>query len=58
MALYLGGSDKLKINVNDTVYCLNVFSTTPVIDNIRLLSFDNYVLQDSNGIYLTPKESD
>jgi hypothetical protein len=47
MALYLG-SDKVKINLDGTVYCLNML----VEPLIRLLSSDNYTLQGSDGLYL------
>ncbi len=57
MALYLG-ENKVKINLDGVVYCLNLFSEIPITNGIRLLSSDNYILQDSNGIYLTVKESE
>ncbi len=57
MALYLG-ENKVKINLDGVVYCLNLFSEIPITNGIRLLSSDNYILQDSNGIYLTAKESE
>lgn len=57
MALYLG-RDKVKINLNGVVYCLNLFSTTPITNGIRLVSSDDYILTDSNGIYLASKESE
>lgn len=56
MALYLG-EDKVKINLDGVAYCLNLFSTTSTINNGWLLSSDDYILQDSNGIYLIPKDS-
>lgn len=56
MALYLG-RDKVKINLNGIVYRLNLFSTTSTINNGWLLSSDDYILQDSNGIYLVPRDS-
>lgn len=57
MALYLGG-DKLKINLDGIVYCLNLISQTPILNGIKLLSSENYILKDSNGLYLTAKESE
>lgn len=57
MALYLG-SEKIKINLDNVIYYLNLYSTTPIADGVRLLSFDNYILKDNNGLYLTVKESD
>lgn len=53
MALYLGGSEKLKISLSDAIYCLNLFSETPITNGIRLLSADGYTLKDSDRLYLT-----
>ena len=57
MALYLG-SEKLKINLNGNVYSLNIFSETPIVNGVRLLTSDGYILKDFNGSYLTTKESE
>ena len=54
MALYLG-EDKVKINLGGQLYYLNLITTTSHIDRISLLSLDNYILQDSTGVYLVPK---
>ena len=56
MALYLGSSEKLKINLNNITYYMNLFSENPITNGIRLLSSDGYILKDSNGLYLTFKE--
>lgn len=58
MALYLGSSEKLVININNVIYHLNIFSTTPIVNGIKLLSSDGYILKDSNGLYLTSKEDE
>ena len=53
MPLYLG---KNLINItssNGDTYTLYI---TENFSPIRLLSYDNYTLQDSNGLYLIPKE--
>ena len=55
MALYLGG-DKVKINLNGTVYCLNLFSAMPYPRDVVLLSSDNFILRDLNGLYLIPSD--
>ena len=57
MALYLGSSEKQKIILNGATYLLNMFTQT-IDDGIRLLSSDDYILRDSNGLYLKPKESE
>lgn len=58
MALYVGGSEKLKINLNSVVYYLNLFTTVPITNRVQLLSSDDYILKDSNGLYLIPKEAE
>ena len=58
MALYLGSSEKLKINLNDVTYYLNVFSDPPITNGIRLVTSDGYILIDVNGRYLTFKEDE
>ena len=57
MALYLGG-DKVKVNLNGIAYNSNFFTTTLILNGIMLLSSDDYFLKDSNGLYLTAKESE
>lgn len=57
MALYLGG-DKFKINLDGIIYRLNLISQTPILNGIKLLTSENYILKDSNGLFLTAKESE
>lgn len=57
MALYLG-NEKIKINLNQVTYVLNLFSDTLILSGIRLLSSEGYILKDSNGLFLTAKESE
>lgn len=58
MALYLGSSEKLKINLSGVIYYLNLFtsSSNPIVNGVMLKSSDNHILKDSNGLYLTTKE--
>ena len=56
MALYLGNSEKLKINLGDAIYVMNIFSALPTIEEIILSSSDDCMLKDFNGLYLSPKE--
>ena len=56
MALYLGSDKKRKINLNGVTYCLNLFSTTPITNGIRIKSSDGYILKDSKGLFITTKE--
>lgn len=55
MALYLG-SEKLQINLVDGVWRLAIPSPSPITNGIILVSFDNYILKDSNGLFLVAKE--
>lgn len=59
MALYLG-SDKVKLTLDNIIYHLNLFtsSSQPIFNGIILKSSDEYILKDSNGIYLTAKEAE
>lgn len=56
MPLYLG-SERKKIILNGVAYRLNLFTSSEIITNgIKLLSSENYVLKDVNGVYLTVEE--
>ena len=56
MALYLG-EEKIKLRLNDLLLCLHVHpSSDPIKEIIKLLSSDNYILKDSNNVYLIQKE--
>ena len=57
MALYFG-KNRVKINLDRNVYYLNLFPIMPITTGIRLLSSEGYILRDSNGLYLTTKESE
>ena len=58
MALYLGNSEKLKINLNGKIYNLNLYSPEVILNGVVLLSSNDYILKDINGLYLTVKESE
>lgn len=54
MGLYLGGSEKLKINLGDEIYVMNIFSVLSAIEDVVLSSSDDCILKDYNGLYLSP----
>lgn len=56
MALYLGSSEKLKINSDNAIYVMNIFSALLTIEETILSSSDGCILKDFNGLYLSPKE--
>lgn len=55
MALFLGVS-QVKIISDNSTYTMNIPELSPSISGILLMSYDNYTLKDSNGVYLTVKE--
>ena len=56
MGIYLGSGEKSKVNFNGKVYRIRL-GIPEVIDlSIKLLSKDNFVLFDKNGVKLIPKE--
>lgn len=58
MAVYLGSDGQRKVILNNVVYCLNLTPETSIIYGIKLLSLDDYILRDVNGLYLTSKDGD
>lgn len=58
MAIYLGNSGALKIVTSQGICRLIIPSSSPIVNGVMLLSFDNYILKDSNGVYLTAKEEE
>lgn len=57
MAIYIGGQ-KYKLIVGGNVCSLNVPSSTPITNGVRLLSSDDFILKDINNLYITVKESE
>ena len=57
MALYLG-RDRMKIISNGVVCRVVSPITSSSPTDTGLLSFDNYILRDSNGLYLIAKEDE
>jgi hypothetical protein len=57
MALYLG-AEKIKLNLDGIVQDLNLYSTTPITNGVRLLSKEGYILKDLNGLYMTTIKED
>ena len=53
MALYLNNV-KYNINLNGKLYRLNLHTTKPSLDEY-MISSDNFILQDKDGLFLLPK---
>lgn len=56
MGLYLGDNKKLQLILDGVRYDLKIPTKTISGNYSRLLSSDNYVLKDSNDVYLRVKE--
>lgn len=55
MGLYCGG-EKVKIYLDNILYKLNLYSETPIINGVMLLSVDGYILKDLNGLFISAKK--
>lgn len=55
MGLYLG-SNRQKLQINNAVVSMHIYSSTPITNGIVLMSSNNYMLKDINGLFLTVKE--
>ena len=56
MALYIGKGQKVKIATEKGSCRVKYVYIKPNTDNIKLISQDDYLLTDLNGLYLTAKE--
>lgn len=60
MSLYIG-SQQVLVRLGGKLYELNIGTPLKAVEEtnqIRLLSSDNYVLKDKNGVYLIPLPED
>lgn len=57
MALYLG-TNKVKINLDGMIRKIAEDADDILLNGIKLLSFDGYVLKDNNGLYITAKDGE
>lgn len=58
MALYLGSSGKRKVILGGITYESKFFTNTDITNGIKLLSSENLILTDANGLYLTVEDGD
>ena len=56
MGLYIGSSEKLKVTLSGAKCGIHIIDKVNEI--AKLFSADNYILKDSQGLYLVPKESE
>lgn len=56
MALYLGSSEKLLVNLNGKIYSVHLFTENYTKNRIRVKASDGAILKDSNKAYLIAKE--
>lgn len=57
MRLYVDGIE-YDIITPEGVLDMEIIPSNPITNNQKLLSSDNYILKDKNGIYLTVKKED
>ena len=57
MAIYVGGQ-RYKLSLGRDICGLNICTSTPITNGVRLLSSDDFILRDMNNIYLTVKKED
>lgn len=57
MALYLG-STKVQIILDGVIYNVNSYFENYFTDSILLLSSDDFILQDLNGVYIVAEEGE
>ena len=57
MRLYLDGIE-YNIITPEGISDMEIIPSNPITNNQKLLSSDNYILKDKNGIYLTVKKED
>lgn len=56
MALHLGSSEKLLVNLNGKTYSVHLFTENYTKNRIRLKASGGAILKDSNRAYLIVKE--
>lgn len=56
MTLHLG-SEKVKLNFDNTIHRLNIYHSTSSVEGARLLTSDGYTLTDSNNAVLIAEEN-
>ena len=56
MGFYIGNSEKLKVTLSGAKCGIQIIDK--VKESAMLFSADNYILKDSQGLYLVPKESE
>ena len=52
MGMYVGGG-KCKFVLQGASHKFKIYNSTPITNGVKLLSFDDYILKDMNGLYLT-----
>ena len=57
MALY-SGNEKVSVILGNTKMNLQFYTSILVTNGVMLKSSDNFILKDSNGLYITVKEDE
>jgi hypothetical protein len=58
MNIYLNGT-RVDLNLNGSSFVLNIPSDkVPSTEGVKMFSSDNFILKDSNNLYIIPKEGE
>ncbi len=58
MNIYLNGM-RVNLNLNGSSFVLNIPSDkAPSTEGVKMFSSDNFILKDSNNLYIIPKEGE
>lgn len=58
MAIYIGDNTKLNLRLGADSFNFIIGADSNFVQLVKMLSSDNYVLKDLNGLYLIPKEAE
>lgn len=59
MIIYAGRKFvRTRIVLNGVTYVVRMLNEPQIVDEIRILSLDDFILKDSEGVYLLPKEDE
>lgn len=57
MALYLG-ADKVKLRLGEDSYIIKINPTIPIYDGVLLITKNELLLKDKNGLIITAKREE
>lgn len=58
MGLFINGVEYDIFDSDGTLLNLEIDPFNPITNNIRILTLDDYILKDLNGVYITSEEEE